>query len=172
MQLFLFFFKLLNLTMSLLIGEFSTTTETYITVTDKSGISFSSQFVFLPCPAISKQCFILSLIQFSLYCYLLLQILLCIFHLKSNIISSSTSQIIQRCQSTLYQSTPSTSHIIIVQQFNSITFSIHTPTKLSIIIFSYSQCLFQFHILSTNFLAHLSFLHLGLSSRVDQCSFS
>lgn len=68
--------------------------------------------------------FIFSLIQFSLYCssllYLLLQILLCTFLLKSNIISTSASQIFQRCQSTLYQSTPShfTYHDCPIVQFH------------------------------------------------------
>lgn len=53
-------------------------------------------------------------------------------------------------------------------------FSTHTHTKLSVTIFSYSQCLFRFLILFTNFFAHHSFLHirLGLSSRVDLFSLS
>lgn len=49
-----FFFKLLNLTMYLLIGEFRMITETYIMVTDKPENS-SSSFVFLLCPTIYKQ---------------------------------------------------------------------------------------------------------------------
>ena len=108
-SLFFFFFKLLNLTLYLLIGEFRMITETYIMVTDKPGNS-SSSFVFLLCPTI----FILSLIQFCLSGSSTLDFIIHILF-KSNIIRPSNYKMIQNVRVIFINQLPPISHFIIVQ---------------------------------------------------------
>lgn len=108
-------------------------------------------------------------LQFINNFYTLFNLILCllcllefIIHIlfKSTIIRPSTYQMIQKIRVIFINQFPPILYFIIVQQFSSL-FPAHAHNNSSIIVFFMLSILTS--ISFTNVLAHLSFLHLGLS---------